>query len=397
MTAPQQAERMQAAPTEILLPGLMDGRGAPTTGAPAQRTTYYGRPMIKRPTWRWFIPFYFFMGGVAGGAAVVGTAAELTGRERHRTTIRNARYLSVLLALLCPIPLIVDLGRPLRFHHMLRIIKVTSPLNIGTWILSLFGLTSGVLAAKQLAEDLSPVQEGGLQVATERKASPILRLLRAIPSGPFAVAHGLLGLGLGGYTGVLLAVTAVPLWAAAGILMGPMFLAATIASGASALLLLASLSRRSTSTEERELATAATLGIAGQLAATAAREALIPKRIHEPLEKGLWGNIYRYGAIVTGMVAPLSLRLAARLSGRRAGRTFSLIAALLSLTGTLAERFALVEAGKRSADDPIAYQELTQGAPGRARPTPAQVARKAPRTTPFKAYQVAPEPTGPAA
>ena len=38
--------------------------------APAGATTYYKRPMIKRPTWQWYIPLYFFLGGLAGGAAL---------------------------------------------------------------------------------------------------------------------------------------------------------------------------------------------------------------------------------------------------------------------------------------------------------------------------------------
>ena len=55
------------------------------------------------------------------------------------------------------------------------------------------------------------------------------------------------------------------------------------------------------------------------------------------------------------------------------------MAATLTLVAALAERFAIVEAGKVSADDPLAYQELTRGARGEARPTAEEQARKAPK------------------
>src|SRR5690349_12850098 len=70
---------------------------------PAQPTTYYGRPMLKKLTWKWFIPFYFFLGGVAGGTALLGALAELFGGPRHRSTVRHARYLALLLSILCPV------------------------------------------------------------------------------------------------------------------------------------------------------------------------------------------------------------------------------------------------------------------------------------------------------
>ena len=105
---------------------------------PAKPTTYYGRPMLKKPTWKWFIPLYLFLGGVAGGVALLGALAEMLGGPRHRATVRHARYLSLLLSILCPVLLILDLGRLVRFHHMLRVFKLSSPLSVGTWILSTF-------------------------------------------------------------------------------------------------------------------------------------------------------------------------------------------------------------------------------------------------------------------
>lgn len=359
----------------------------PGTTAPA--TTYYGQPMIKRPTWKWFIPLYMFVGGVAGGAALIGGLADLLGGKRHRGTVRRARWIALVGAMISPLLLILDLGRPARFHHMLRVLKITSPLSVGTWILSGFGLVSGVLAAKQAAEDNFIL----------RRESALGRLARAVPGGPLAVLHVVLGLGLGGYTGVLLAATAVPLWFAGGLLLGPLFLATAVASGASLLALLALRRGQREEGEEEERARAeveqvATIATAAQLGLTLAREVAIPKSISKPLQSGTWGVVYRVSAVGAGILGPLALRLPAQVRGRGVGRAISATASTLALVGALAERIALVEAGKASADDPLAYQALTKGAPGEARATASRQAQLANVSTGFKPDQVAPERTG---
>lgn len=356
-------------------------------GTTEPATTYYGQPMIKRPTWKWFIPLYFFIGGVAGGAALIGGLADLFGGERHRATVRHARWVALAGAILSPILLIADLGRPTRFHHMLRVFKVTSPLSVGTWILSAFGAVSGALVAKQAAEDNFIL----------RRRSRLGRLARAVPSGPLSALHALLGLGLGGYTGVLVAITAVPLWFAGGLLLGPLFLATGVASGASLLALLSVLRGRTVADEaaRADVEQVATVAAAAQLGLAVAREVVVPHTISKPLHTGLWGTVYQVSAVGTGVLGPLALRLPAQVRGRRIGRTLSATAATLSLVGALAERFALIEAGKASAGDPLAYQELTKGEPGEARPTAAQQARQSTATERFKPGQVAPDRVGP--
>ncbi|HEX5546414.1 MAG TPA: NrfD/PsrC family molybdoenzyme membrane anchor subunit [Ktedonobacterales bacterium] len=346
-------------------------------------TSYYNRPMLKKPTWKWFIPFYIFIGGLGGGVALIGGLADLFGGRRHRATVRRARYIALAAALISPLLLILDLGRPQRFHHMLRVFKVSSPLSVGTWILLAFGVTSGAQAARQAAEDNFIV----------KRESRLGRLARLLPGKPLSLAQALLGLGLGGYTGILLAATAIPLWATAGLLLGPLFLATAVASGAAALALLAGLrlgrsSHADVSDEDDEdeeearadVETLATLSTATQLGLEIAREAVTPRTIGRPLRHGPWATVYRVGAVGGGMLMPLALRLPAQLRGRPVGRALSITAATLTLAGAVAERFAIVEAGKQSADDPHAYQEFTAGKVGSARPTPEQQALMAPKT-----------------
>ncbi len=372
-------------PTEVLLPALRDGRLERTSRADKTPSrNYYGQPIIKRPTWRWYIPFYFFLGGIASGASFIGALADLFGGKEHRSTVRSARYLALVLAAICPIPLILDLGRPERFHHMLRVFKISSPLSVGTWILSGFGLLSGIQAARQAAED---------DFVLKRNSS-LGRLVTLFPSGPITVLHGLFGMGLGGYTGTLLAVTAVPLWAAAGVLLGPLFMAASATSGAAALVLLGLIRGHQSRQARTEIQVVANVASAVQFGLAAAHETFVPEQINRPLRQGKWGRLFRFGAVGGGLFLPAALRFAAWMSGPRAERALSTTSAVFTLAGTLAERFAIVEAGKESAGDPLAYQVLTRGVPGEARPTPTEQARHAPATPAFVEHVVAPEVTG---
>lgn len=357
-------------PTEILLPALHNGQlERATKRADAEPRTYYNVPTIKRPPWRWFIPAYMFLGGIASGVSFIGALAELFGGRRHRSTVRHARYLAVVLAAICPILLILDLGRPQRYHHMLRIVKLSSPLNLGTWILTTFGILSGLQAARQAAEDNFILKRNGL----------LGRLATLLPSGPITVLQGLFGMALGGYTGTLLAATAVPLWASAGVLLGPLFLAASATSGAAALVLVGALSGRQGRQARSDIQVVANVASAVQFGLAAAHEVFTPERVGRPLRRGLWGALFRFGAVGGGLFLPGALRWLAWMSGPKTERRLSTLASVFTVLGTLAERLAIVEAGKRSADDPVAYQMLTRALPGEARPTPAEQGARAPR------------------
>jgi len=129
--------------------GPLAGRGEEWVG---KASTYYGVPLIKKAHWGWQIILYFFLGGTGGGAYLVATLADLLGLKDTRL-IRTGRYLAFVCVLISPILLIWDLGRPERFHHMLRVIKLRSPMSLGTWALSMFGLCAGITTAYQIAED----------------------------------------------------------------------------------------------------------------------------------------------------------------------------------------------------------------------------------------------------
>src|SRR5699024_12219505 len=80
------------------------------------------------------------------GAAVLAAGAQLTGRVALR---RSGRLAALGTAGLGAVALVRDLGRPERFVNMLRTLKVTSPMSVGSWILTAFSTGAGVAAAAE--------------------------------------------------------------------------------------------------------------------------------------------------------------------------------------------------------------------------------------------------------
>jgi formate-dependent nitrite reductase membrane component NrfD len=224
---------------------------------------------------------------------------------------------------------------------MLRVFRPTSPMNMGTWILSGFGALSGVAAASSLV--------------------PVPRPLRAAGDAA-AIGAGILGLPLVGYTGVLLANTAVPVWQGTRRSL-PVLFAFSGAASAGALLELFPPAGPGAAVARRlgAVSTAAELVFS---IATEAEAALVP-RVARPLRRGPSGALFRAGQILAAASLGTALQ-APRGFGRalRRGRKRRLHAAsgVLGLLGTLAIRFGIVAAGRASARDPLAtFRQQRQG------------------------------------
>ena len=152
--------------------------------------SYYGRPVVRPAVWRKDIAGYLFTGGLAAGSALLAAGADLTGRPG----LRRVGRLTALGALGASTYFLVnDLGRPARFHHMLRVAKPTSPMSVGTWILAAFGPAASLAAVSEIA----PRLPGGPARTAATAAG------RAAGLAAAAVAPA-----LATYTGVLLADTA---------------------------------------------------------------------------------------------------------------------------------------------------------------------------------------------
>ncbi|WP_107076579.1 NrfD/PsrC family molybdoenzyme membrane anchor subunit, partial [Micromonospora sp. MH33] len=194
------------------------GGGEQLTVPPAEFTSYYGRPILKAPVWKWDIAAYLFTGGLAAGSSLLAAGGQLTGRPALR---RAGRVTSLAAVSASAYFLVNDLGRPSRFHHMLRVAKLTSPMSMGTWILTTFGPAAGVAAVAEAAPWLP---DRGVLGIGRRLLPPVghaAGLVAAVTAPALAT-----------YTGVLLADTAVPSWHEAYPELPTIFAGSALASGA---------------------------------------------------------------------------------------------------------------------------------------------------------------------
>jgi formate-dependent nitrite reductase membrane component NrfD len=310
------------------------------------RESYYGLPVIHGPHWHWPIVFYFVLGGLAGGSAVLAAIARLVGGHWARPVVRAGRYLAFLAVLPGPLLLIVDLGRPERFHHMLRVVKLRSPMSLGVWGLIGFSLTAFANALRQASDD-------GLLGRTNRLA----RLLRWLPDRGLAAASALPAFFLAGYTGVLLGATAVPLWARNALLLGPLFLCSALSSAAAALSLLLG-HQGKTAHARQALERVERVALTGELVLLETIQQRSGPVVGRPLRDGLEGQAYT-GACA-GTALALALHALAHLLPRRWRRPVTAVASLVALAGAFLLRAALVFGGRRSADDPAATFAITR-------------------------------------
>jgi hypothetical protein len=307
-------------------------RGGELMVPEAEFTSYHGRPMLKETVWGPAIAGYLFLGGLAGASSALAAGAQLSG---HSQLARTAKAGSAGAISLSMAALVYDLGRPARLVNMLRVFKVTSPMSVGTWLLSAY--TPLALAAAASA-GTRKVPRAGLAAT---------------------VTAAVLGPGVATYTAVLLGDTAVPAWHDAHRELPYLFVgsAATAAGG----LGLLAVGPGGAGPAVR----LATLGAAAEL--TAGR--LIDRRLGpaaEPYRRGRSGALMRAGRILAAGGT------AGALLGRR-NRAVSALSGAALLAGSAVTRFGVFEAGKASVRDPkytVGPQRERLGQRGEPAPRP---------------------------
>ncbi len=309
---------------------------------------YYGLPVIHAAQWDWLIVGYFYLGGIAGGSYALASIADLLGGDGNRRIARAGRYLALATLIPSPVLLILDLGRPERFHHMLRVVKIRSPLSVGTWLLLLFSAFCGPSAVAQAAQD-------GL-LGRDTLAARLGRRLPARVIGAVGLAPAL---ALSGYTGTLLGATAVPFWGRNARYLGPLFLASALANSSAALALSLAVQPWKDDHALARLERFDTLAQLAELGLLLATQARLGPVLDRPLREGPTGRAYRIGVLGVGLAAPLGLRLLHRLGGRHPSRAATALGALLTLVGGLLFRYVMVYGGKASANDPQATFDYT--------------------------------------
>ena len=320
-------------------PSPLAGEGR---GGGLEPSGYYNYPVINKPVWTWEVPVYFWLGGIAGGAYLTASAAALFGDADDRRSTGAGFYVAAAAALPCAPLLIADLGRPDRFHHMLRVFKPLSPMNLGAWALTAFSAAAVARAAWQAGRE-------------SRLPAPLGSVTRLLPRGLLDVGGTVSGMVLAGYTGVLLAATNVPLWAKSKMLSA-VFTVSGVSAGAAAVSWAAQ--ARSTDRTRRKLERIETGGALAELAVISAYVAQ-SGRAGKPLRERRFALPFWGGAVGLGAIAPLLLRLAGRGRGARTQRRIGSLAALLTILGSLTLRWTIFEAGKASALDQQASFDLS--------------------------------------
>ena len=291
--------------------------------------TYYDRPQLKpAPFNESLVGGYVFLAGLSGGAQVLATLLDVARGSAAAGVVRSGRLIAMLAPVIGSVLLIADLHTPKRFYNMLRVFKRTSPMSIGSWILSAFSGFSGLT----LIGDLLPGRPG--------KAARLLQV-------PAAAA----GAGMGSYTASLLSATSTPLWAASPRALSVRFAASSIATAAAALSLCTG-----RASLRRDLDTLCIGALAVELAAsTTANETY-----HRTGVDQASSAMETVGGTGLGVLLPLGLLTVATLTGSRS-RSLSGAAACAVLTGSLMMRIGFIKSGKVSSARPDISLRFTKG------------------------------------
>lgn len=278
----------------------------------SEPTSYHGQPVLKEPIWTWEVPMYFFTGGLAGASAGLAYLSELRGNE---VLARRAWATAAGGIVASPVFLISDLGRPMRFLNMLRMFKVTSPMSVGSWILSVSGATTTVAAVNALT---------GWFPRTARIARPVAALS---------------GLPLSTYTAALVANTAVPVWHEARRMLPFVFgSGAALSAGAATVIV----------TPPEHAAAARRLALASAALELGLNEAM-RHRLGEHAEPYKRGTPSKLRLVSGAAVATGAALLARRGSGSRPA---AVAAGSLLAAGAACARWTVFKAGFQSASDP---------------------------------------------
>ncbi|WP_010539542.1 NrfD/PsrC family molybdoenzyme membrane anchor subunit [Dietzia alimentaria] len=290
----------------------------------AEFQSYYGKPIVKAPPWKYDIAAYLFLGGLAGGSSLLAAGADLAGLPRQR---RSARIIALGGITGSLYYLVRDLGRPERFHHMLRVLKLTSPMSVGTWILSAYGPFAGLA----LGQEIVPLLPDRLA-----RRLPTDLIIRA--SRPAGIVAALVAPAVASYTAVLLTDTAAPSWSAARRELPFVFVGSAAAASGGLGLVFAPLHETGPA---RRFAVG---GAALELAADQVMQRSMGIAV-EPLHEGRAGAYHRAAQVLTAAGA------VGAVLGRR-NRVMSAVAGVALAAGSACTRWAVFHAGMASTEDP---------------------------------------------
>ena len=306
--------------------------------------------LLKSADWPLLIDLYFFLGGVAGGAFVLATIASMLDGQRHREIVRVGYYVALLAIIPGPILLIVDLGLPSRFLHMLMVskpataigmgaiavgplhLKPYSPMSVGAWGLIVFSACAFLAALLTFLQDRGNRTLGGARM--------IIGLVGSV-----------FGFLVAAYPGVLLGATARPLFISAHWL-GALFLVVGASTGGAAIALILSLMGAGARDALARLMKVTTWALILQIVFLVLFVVTVSgtgsagiKRALAELLAGRDGILFWLGAVVIGLVVPLALQFGGIV--RKATPAVIALVSVLVLVGGFVVKYVLIASGQR--------------------------------------------------
>jgi formate-dependent nitrite reductase membrane component NrfD len=293
--------------------------------------SYYGLPAVKRSPWDWKVAMYLTAGALAGGAQLLAGIACRFGGARLSHAVRNARYIAPAGAAVGAGLLIRDLKTPRRFYNMLRIFRSTSPMSVGSYILTAFGGLSAITALRERLNDVP-----GAALAPQLPAS-------------------IVAIGQCTYSAPLLAASSTPLWAAEPELLAARYATSAVALAAATLSLLEQRGGRRAAAETLDVV-AVMATCANALIVREETRRLETAGVHAALREPQSRSPRRAAHALT-IGVPLACAV---LHALTRARTFSIAGSAAIVIGTALSKYCDIADGNRSADDPREYLRFTQ-------------------------------------
>ncbi len=290
--------------------------------------------------WGLAIAIYLYVAAMAGGAYFVASLCCIFGPEEHRKTTCYGYLYAIPLLIIGAIALIVDLGQPVRFLHLMKLFKFNSPMSAGAWALLVFGIFCVVSSIFALSEDA----KDGVFGTWARWISAL------VPRKEVAAIGAMVAVFLMAYTGTLLNSTSVPMWEETPLLSG-LFLASGISTGVALMLLV---NRKITQVpqlyaleEFDNVAIIVELTILFFFLLMLHRETGPDGHsLTHALVTGSLGAWFWIGAVIVGMILPLIINFFSALSHKESGKAPSILSPILILIGGFILRVVIVYAGQ---------------------------------------------------
>ena len=310
--------------------------------------TVYHRLSEYADVWGWEIVVYLFLGGVVAGLMILTAALELRvmtrgeDRPERSRALEHMPLLALVLISLGMGALFLDLHYKLHVFRFYLALKPASPMSWGAWILLVIYPAAGLMWLGSLSETsrqwlrqrnpvkaLSGLLDRALALADDHRNSVLW-------------ANVVAGASLGVYTGLLLGTMQARIqWNSA--VLGPLFLASGLSTGAAFMLLF-----RLRAHEQKALVRWDLLAIVAELFFIAlmlisfAGGNATAQMAGENLLGGKWTALFWSLVVVAGLVVPLIMEVVEL----RRGLHLAVITPVLILVGGVALRAILLSSGQ---------------------------------------------------